>query len=142
MLDLIVKLRIVHQSTVLFTGIEICALLHIAIFHQDQLCGFFKRRKNDFGWSSLNPFSEISFFEIIQMQVGKSVLLWRNASFQKHGNASLEISCEEVWANLLMRRRCSNFEIPTLPSIAVKLSLKIIRPAISEEMFDHLQLFS
>ena len=36
MLDLIVKLRIVHQSTVLFTGIEICAL-HIAIFHQDQL---------------------------------------------------------------------------------------------------------
>jgi len=104
------------ESTVLFTGIEICAL-HIVIFHQDQLCGFFKRRKNDFGWSSSNPFSEISFFEIIQMQVGKSVLLWRNASFQKHGNASLEISCE-VWANLLVRRSSrggnsssSNFEI-------------------------------
>ena len=83
----------------------------------------FKRRKNDFGWSSLNPFSEISFFEIIQMQVGKSVLLWRNASFQKQGNASLEISCK-VWANLLVRRSrgssSSNFETLhlQLPSIA------------------------
>lgn len=74
---------------------------------------FFKRREkwlwmifvksifwNQFFWNNSNACWQI-------------ILLWRNASFQKHGNASLEISCE-VWANLLVRRSrgssSSNFE--------------------------------
>ena len=77
MLDLIVKLRIVHQSTVLFTGIKICAL-HIAFFAKINLCVFIQIQKSvalkSFKCKLANQFhfEEMLLFKNTEMQVWKS----------------------------------------------------------------------
>lgn len=85
------------------------------------------------------------------MQVGKSVPLWGNASFQKHGNASLEISagkCEQIYwwgavgggaAAAILRHGSAAWSPTTFNRLA--LSLEITWPAISDEIFDQ-QFFS
>ena len=114
----------------------------LAIFHQFYV--FFKTQekwlwmifvksifRNQFLWNHSNASWQISF------------LLWRNASFQKDGNASFEISrevwCEQIyWWGAALAAAAVILRHGSAPTTfnRLALSLKIIRPAISYEIFD------
>ena len=80
---------------------------------------FFKRRKNDFGWSSLNPFSEISFLKSFKCKLAnqfyfEEMLLFKNTEMQVWKSPA---KCEQIYwwgavgvvAAAILRRSISDY---------------------------------